>query len=198
MKAKGSSTGGGKEFEICPAGSFPARLVKLVDLGEQYNEKFEKWNYQVTLTWELPTKLLTEGDFAGKPFLISRTVTNSMHPKATLRGIIGGWIGSLTDAQADDFDLSKLIGQACMLSVVHVAVGDKTYANIGGVIALPDGMDCPPQITDTVEFDLDSFSAEVYDGLPDWQKEKIGKSKNFAKSTGQEAEPTGEDAPFPG
>ena len=195
MKAKKSNTsGGGGDFEIAPAGSFPARLVKLVDLGEQYNEKFEKDNYQITLTWELPTKLLTKGDFEGKPFLISRTVTNSMHPKSTLRGLINGWLGGLTDKQADDFDLDKLVGQTGLMSVVHAEVGDKTYANVGGIMALPDGMDCPEQVTESVIFWLDNFNAEVYDSLPDWQKEKIQKSNNFAKSTGGGV-PTDTDAP---
>ena len=77
-------------------------------------------------------------------------------------------MGDLSDEQADSFDLSKLVGQACLLNVIHKKVGDKTYANLGGVMALPDGMECPSQITETVEFDLDSFDAEVYDGLADW------------------------------
>lgn len=194
MKAKGSSTGADFKKELCPAGSFPARLVKVIDMGEQYNEKFEKLNYQVALSWELPTQLLTEGDYAGKPFLISRTVTNSMHPKATLRGLIGGWMGNLSDKEAGDFDLFKLVGQPCMLSVVHAQVADKTYANIGGVMKLPDGLSCPEQVTDSVQFDLDSFNAEVYDSLPEWQREKISGAKNFAKST-EGGVPTDTDEP---
>ncbi len=198
MKAKGSSASG-KQFPIAPIGSVPARMVWLVDTGEQFNQTFDKWSYKVMVGFELPTKLISEGDYEGKPFLLTKEMTNSMHPKAALRGFTEGWIGELSDEQADGFDLSKLLGQACLLSVIHKQVGDKTYANIGGVIPLPDGMECPPQVTESLKLDLDSFNAEVYDRLPDWIKKKVADSRDFAKSTRGDAStgevPKGDDPP---
>lgn len=209
LKAERSGDGG-SEKELCPAGPTPARLTRVVDLGKHTSDQYKdkktgEWKASklLYLAFELPKHLLKEGNFAGKPFLISTPpfFTNTRGELSNLRKMLDGWVGPLDDDKAWAFDLSKLLGTACYLNVVHnVSKKDgKTYANIGGIMPLPEGMECAPQDGETVLFDLDEFDAEVFDSLPDWQKEKIGSSNDFAKSTGEEAELTDKDAaPFPG
>ncbi len=39
----------------------------------------------------------------------------------------------------EGFDIEKLVGKNCLINIVHNTKGDKTYANISGVMALPKG-----------------------------------------------------------
>jgi hypothetical protein len=78
----------------------------------------------------------------GKPFVVSRRFTVSLHKKAALRAAIESWRGRvLTETEIrDGFDLESLIGSACLLNVVHVARDGTTFANVSSIMRLPRGM----------------------------------------------------------
>jgi hypothetical protein len=79
---------------------------------------------------------------SGKPFVVSRRFTISLHKKAALRAAIESWRGrALTETEIrDGFDLESLIGSACSLNVVHVARDGATFANVSSIMRLPKGM----------------------------------------------------------
>ena len=61
-----SSTG---TFKSVAPGTYPARCIKLIDLGTQESDYNGKVNvaHKVLVVWELPTELIIEGDCAGQP-----------------------------------------------------------------------------------------------------------------------------------
>jgi hypothetical protein len=55
-----------------------------------------------------------------------------------MRKQIESWRGAkFTDEQAELFDVKKLVGQSCMLQVVHTP--DGKYANVNNIMAPPKG-----------------------------------------------------------
>ena len=134
-----------KQREVPPAGTFPARCYQIIDLGHQ-TTSFEgqaKVVPQVRISWELSETMAD-----GRPFSISKDYTASFGPKATLRKVLESWRGrAFTQEELSGFSLENVLGKPCMISVVHKPSkdGTQTYANVGNVMALPKGLDCPPQ-----------------------------------------------------
>jgi hypothetical protein len=170
-----------QEFELVPTGTHLARCIWVVDLGDQYSKKYEKWNPQILLAWELDEKMES-----GEPFIINQTYTNSLGERANLRKHLESWRGrAFTEDELEGFSLSKLLNQWCMITVIHNESGGRTYANVGAVIA-PDKVvrehiksyKNPPH-NPIVEFDMDNPDDTDFRKLPDWVQVKIHDSRQY-------------------
>lgn len=169
-----------KDFEIHPAGVYAARCTRLIDLGTQDSEYMgqKKRAKKVMVAFET-TQLMTEGDFAGQPFLVSNRYTASLHENAALRKALKSWRGrDFTAVELDRFDMKTILGKPCMLNVVHNIEGEKTYANIDSIMPLPAGMP-PPKAAVTIHFDVDEPDMEVFGKLSKGMQETISRSPEF-------------------
>ena len=83
--------------------------------------RFGKQVNKVRITWELPTELkVFNPDKGEQPQAISKEFTLSMHEKSSLRAFLTSWRGKgFTEDEAKAFDVTKLLGVPCMLSIVH-------------------------------------------------------------------------------
>lgn len=66
-----------------------AVCVGVIDLGEQYSEKFKKYSNEVQFVWELAGETV-EVDGEQKPRQLSRTFTVASSKKSNLRGFLSG------------------------------------------------------------------------------------------------------------
>lgn len=166
-------------FEICPAGTFPARCVWLIDLGTQvssYQGK-EKAQLKVLIGFELPTELMDDG----RPFLVTQKYTNALHEKSNLQKMLESWRGTkFTEQEAEAFDLTKLIGMPCMLSVIHNMSNDKTYANISSIAKLMKGIECPKQVNESLVFSIEEVGSSKFDKLPEWLQKIVKQSREVS------------------
>jgi hypothetical protein len=172
---------GGGDFEQPPIGTHAARCVKIIDIGTQKGEYQGKVNIrrQCIVGWELPTELMTEGEYTGKPFVVSRFYTASLGEKANLRKDLENWRGrSFTEQELLGFHSKNILGKACMLSVIH---NEKGKARVSGVMAMPKGMPIPEQINNSVYFSLepDEFNQATFDALSDGYKKLIQASPEW-------------------
>lgn len=170
-----------------PAGNHVARCIQIVDMGTQKSEWQGKVKFmaKVRLTWELPevTKEFKEGE-GEKPYLIAKTYTASMHEKAALSKDLESWRGkAFTDEERAGFDLKNVLGKPCLLNVIHETKDGNTYANIASISQVPKGMTVKPAVNPIVEFSLAEFSQSAFDALPDFLKEKIRLSPEYAHAT---------------
>lgn len=161
------------EFKMVPAGSHVGVVTGLVFLGLQPGGQY-KDQYKLALQVAFPSEFTEDGT---RNLSVTQIYTASTHQKAGFRKVIEAIIGGpfKTDAEADAFDITTLIGKSALFSVVHKQVGDKTFANIGGVIALPKGMPVQPVKNDTLLFtpDLDPQAfLTAYNALPEWLRKK--------------------------
>lgn len=173
-------TGGGADFLPPPEGSFLARCVKLIDLGTQYSERWNKSNRTIMVSWELPTELMEGGEFHGKPYLVSKRYTLSLGEKANLRKDLESWRGKkFTVDELKGFDLEAVLGAPCMLSIVHNAseATGRTYANVSAVMAVPKGTAVPAQVTPSVLFNVEAWDQAVFDSLSAHVQETINASE---------------------
>ena len=184
MFPKAKSESGGGDFKPCPEGNHGARLYALVDLGlhEKTWQGETKMKHLVHLGWELPDEPMEDG----RPFTISARLTYSMHEKATLRKFIEGWRGSkLTDEESVDFDLTKLIGRACMVQVAHrKAANGNTYADVIAVTSLPKGMQVPPAVNEPLVYSPEYHNQATYERLSAWLKKLLSERIQDAESSG--------------
>jgi hypothetical protein len=184
------SAKGGKEFVIHPAGVTAARCTRIIDLGTvdgEWKGKAKK-SHKVSIQFE-SADLMDEdqGDYAGKPFLISQQDTFSLSPKANMLGDLESWRGrKFTKVELEGFDLKNVLNKSCMVNIVHsdpTAAG-KVYANIRSIMPLPAGMTMPPSTPNPTFFSLSKFDQTIYDSLSDYYKTRIALSDEFKAIVG--------------
>lgn len=175
--------GGGKEFEQASPGNHIARCVGMIDIGTQQSEYQGKTTYarKIIVRFELPNEVMAEGDYAGKPFLVSKFYTASLSEKANLRKDLESWRGRpFTDKELMGFDSKNLLDKPCMVNVVHT---EKGKAKIASIAPVPKGMDIPPRINEILFFSLEpsEFKQSTYDSLAEFYKGEIQKSPEWAE-----------------
>jgi hypothetical protein len=169
------ATNSGADFELCPGGTYIARCYRVIDKGTTENS-FGKMAHKVLISWELPTTLMHDG----KPFSVHSTYTASTHEKSNLRRDLTQWRGAeFTQAEIDEFDLKRVLGVPGYLTVIHNEKGDRTYANVAGIISLPQGIQCPPAFNPPVVFDMDAPSKVVFDAFSDGMKDMVRKAQEW-------------------
>ncbi len=185
MKAPVSSGGGARQ--LAPEGSHVARCYQIIDHGTHFEEKYKKRNRKVQFMFELPYEKAVFNEEKGEqPFYVKTQFNMFMNEKASLRKFIEAWIGkTMTDKQAADFDITSLIGQPCMLNVVHNVKGENTYANIASIMPVPKGTQVPPAINEQLVFDTLNPDKEVFDKLPEFLQEIIKDSDEIKLLSGQ-------------
>lgn len=170
--------GGGGDFKRVPAGTHLAICNMVADIGMQPGSAlYPNPKRQVVLRWEVPSER-TEYEKDGKkvegPLTISRTFTASMNEKAGLRKLLESWRGrKFTDEEAARFDVSSVLGKACLLNVTESEKGGETYANVAGASALIKGMAAPQAENPLLLFDPETASQAEYAALPKWIREKV-------------------------
>ena len=153
--------------------------VGVIDLGEQYNEKFKNYRNEVQIVWELVGETV-EVDGEQKPRQLSRSFSITSSKKSNLRSFISIWNGvQYTDDQFGDLDMFDQIGRACQLNVVLNDTGE--YANVDSVIPLPKGYKAPVTDTAPIRWDMEQWDDGAFEKLPEWVQEKIKKSTQYQK-----------------
>ena len=175
------------DYKPIDSGTYVARCFSMVHIGTVGQELFEKKEAnKVRITWELPTetKIFKEGE-EPKILTIGKEFTLSLHEKSNLRKFLESWRGrGFTEEEAKKFDVTKLLGVPCMLSVIHkTSKQGKLYAEISSISTLPKSLTCPEQINLNFEFSLENFDQKKFDSLPDWLKDKIKTSKEYRELT---------------
>ncbi len=196
-------TGGG-DFEQPPVGTHLARCIRIIDIGTQKGEYQGKATFkrQVIIGWELPNELITEGDYTGKPFAVSRFYTASLSEKANLRKDLQNWRGKdFSPQELMGFDPRNVLGKVCMVSLTE---NDKGKIKVTGIMAAPKGVDIPSQINPSIYFSLEpnEYDAKVFEALSDGYKRMIQISPEWVelnnpnRSSGRKIEDVEEDIPF--
>lgn len=135
------------QFKKAPAGQYQGVCAEVIDLG------FSQKNYKNQQTGADEPKNVHEiqyvfqlnkvDDETGKRFTVrSKPLNLILSEKSNLRAFLLQWRGH--DLTADELKPPgvdvDLTGKNALLQVVHNSVGDKTYANIGSIMPLMDGM----------------------------------------------------------
>ncbi len=168
------------DFTPPPAGVFPARLYRIVDMGHQLEVYDGKSNERrkILLSFELIDDTTRLSD--GKPASIHRRFTFSLHPQSALRPFLDAWRGRrMTDQEAATLDFSSLLGKPCLLNVTHSERAGRTRADIGSIMPVPRGITTPPGVNPPVLFTASAPDLAVLDTFGRTLREAIESSKEF-------------------
>ena len=152
----------GGNFEKAPCGMQRAVCVKVIELGIHPGYEGVGFKPKLMMVFELEERM-TEGDFAGKRFLVHREYTSSMHEKATFRKHLESWRGRVFDSDAIDAFCNPsgegtdvLIGKQATLNIIESASG---YPRIDAVMPAMAGEELVPEL--------------AADWMPEWIAKKI-------------------------
>jgi len=178
---------GSKDFRIPDSGNYLGRLFSIIDLGTHTTE-FEgvvNQQHKIMVTFELHGEdsngpLLIDG----KPLVVNKRYTLSLHEKSTLRGDLEAWRGKkLAAEELKSFDLSKLLDKWAMVNVIHNEYKGKTYSNISGLSQIPSQLkEFPVGVNPCVMFDLNKYTQKEFSELWPWVQDLIKKSAEMQNS----------------
>ena len=170
-------------------GTYPARLVQLLDLGLQPQRAYKGAEKapanEILLTYELVDEFMKDeegNDIEDKPRWISETLPfyglAADKAKSTQRYNAFDPSGDL------DGDLTKAMGFPINVTIVNNAVGDKVYDNVATVSTMRprDAGACPELKNPAKVFDLDAPDLELFKSLPEWIRTKIESNLNYEGS----------------
>lgn len=181
-----ATNSGSTPRELIPTGNYIARCYKMIHIGtvEEIILGEKKIMNKVRIGWELPLELRVFSEEKGEqPLVIDKEYTLSLHEKSALRAMLKSWRGKdFTEEEAKAFDISKLVGVACMINIIHKPSKkdpSRHFEEIAGITAVPKGFDVPKQINPTFILDYDNFDKDKFNSLPDFIKQKMQTSLEF-------------------
>ena len=164
-------------------GTYPAVCVGIVDLGEQHNEKFKKYEDKVLFIWEVPSVMI-EVDGQQKPRWLSRDFSATLNEKGNLTKFLIPWRGkNFTEEElnGDGFDLKQMLGEGCLLQVIVEEKDGNQYNRITGCMGFPMGMPSPVTESELLWFDMDEWDDDALEKFPEWVQARIKKSTQYQK-----------------
>jgi hypothetical protein len=197
-----ADNGGGGDFKPVPQGTHLAICYMVIDLGKQRDEYQGQANvrHKIYIRWELPNERVEWDDkdnvHREGPSSIGKFYTLSLSEKANLRGDLEAWRGrAFTPEELAGFDVSKLLGVPCMVTVTHKDSNGRIRDNVAGVAGVPKGMPKPEKAENNlVLYDADHL--DTYDGLSDFLKRQIDAQVRDAPKPTQDLSDLDDDVPF--
>ena len=165
MAIMATNKGEGRDFQPAPAGVHQAVCVDVVDLGmlDVTWQGQTKRQHKINVAWQI-----AEDREDGKPFLVFKRYTLSLHEKAGLRKDLESWLGrKLTRDDEHGFDVESMIGKNCLLNITHNDSGEKVYANVSSVNPLMKGM--PPISARDYVRKVDRPATRDTEGTSEWE-----------------------------
>lgn len=166
--------------ERIPEGTYPARLISVIDLGIQPQTDWQTGEAtdpkpRILCTWELPTETQEmtgeDGEAVDMPRLISKEYTSSNFDQSNLMKLIkalaaGERISSVV----------QLLGVECMLNIGSTVTGN---AKVTSVMRAPKGMPVAEAVNPITSFDFDAPDRKLFEAQVGWIQQKIRGAVNY-------------------
>jgi len=167
-------------FKPVSQGLHQAICAMVVDMGIQPgSDMYPKPKHKIYIGWDCLDEIVEwekDGKKHSGPARIGREFTLNLGDTSNLRPFLESWRGmNFTDEQAEAFDIGKLMGAACQITVVHKQKrqGKGVRADVKTAVPWPKGMAKPAVPESAVMYDLTNPDPKSYDMLPQWIREKI-------------------------
>lgn len=176
----------GNSLPPVEAGIHKAVCQGVIDLGTQYSEKFEKSTHQLMIIFELPEHrkpvVGMDGKVRNLPRVVSKKFNLSLHDKSTLAKYLQSWRGKrFTPEEEQGFPLDTLLGENCMLQMMHAERDGRTYATISAVLPLMKGMEKAALEYPRQYFCFAEHGSAIPPDLPEWIVTLIKNSEEWQR-----------------
>lgn len=171
-----TASSGKKNLGRIDEGTFPARIVQIIDLGIQEDEYLgeRKVGHKVFINFEFPTELVTVGD-EDKPRWLGKEYTVSLHEKATLTKLVAS-ADPEGKATSKGRNMKGLLGLPLMVSIGSTEKGKPKISNVA---RLMKGLTVGELVNKSIFFDMDDGDVEQFNKLPQWMQDKIKGGLDF-------------------
>jgi hypothetical protein len=200
MSLNANDQEGGGEFtpaEALAPGSYPARLVQVVDMGVQDSRPFKNQpkppRQRLYCTYELSHEFMKDENGnpdPTRPRWLSEDMAffnlDMSTAKSTER------YHALDPTGSAGGDWTKLLGTACQVTLTKEPKKGKEgqftnyISHVGGAMNVP-GYTQPALVNPSLSFDLSAPDMEAWQKLPKWLQDKIKKNHNYNNSPLQTA-----------
>lgn len=160
-----------------------ARLVQILDYGTQVDSFSPDGRPKVEFVWELPEDLHVFNEDKGEqPLLVDRKYGNTLGRGSAMLKAIEEILGRKWDREEE---LDTLLGSMCQMNIDIVTDGE--YENVEIKSLMPLSKDQArkkyPTYTDMFVLDLENFNQEHYELLPQYKRDNIAKSPEYAEAS---------------
>lgn len=173
-------------------GEHLARVLKLIDLGEQDGYMGQGKEYQVRVTFEIVDDIQTftkkDGEEVTGPSLLDATYTQKLSKSAKFYKLCKAIIGRKVDD--DDFDPSDIVGKYIMLDLEQKVSGQgNPYMRVTDYFR-PSKDDIEELTPDNYDPDQNDHFAwwleegtdwDVFDNFPEWMQDLISSTPQYAE-----------------
>lgn len=187
LKANDSKNSSSPTVAPMEAGTYPARLVQVIDLGLQTQRPFKGEPkdpaYSIQLTYEFVDEFMPDedgNDDLSKPRWLSEDFP--VYPLSTDRAKSTKRYLAFDPDQDHDGDFGAIGGSAAMVTISQSAPKEgKVYNNISNVSAMraKEAKSCPELVNDLKVFSLEDSSLDTFLSLHDWVKKKVVANLEF-------------------
>jgi hypothetical protein len=161
------------DFKPLDEGTHTAICNAVIDIGLQSTPWGTK--EQVWLRFEVPAERVSyikDGLEVEGPQIIWARYNKTLTKKANLRKDLDAWRGKeFTTEELGGFDLFRLVGKPCLITVVHNHGDDRTYANIAGITKILRNQQVPDWELNAIRFSPED--TDQYEDVPEWLQEKF-------------------------
>lgn len=162
------------------AGTYPARVVQIVDYGLQeqrpYKDQPKPPAREIGFTYEFVDEFLLDEDGEeqrDKPRWLSESMV--LHNLSAERAKSTARYKAFDPEGLHDGDFTACLGTPIMVTVVQNPGKTRVYTNVESVSPMraKDAERCDPLVNGTRLFDLDEPDMEVFETFPGWVQDKI-------------------------
>lgn len=173
--------------ELPEEGTHPLRCTEFIDMGEQPGSKqFPDPRRKSKLGFQL----VEEQTSQGKAMMVYKDYTFSASTKGNLMKDIKAWFG-LKDNQIAEFDMDQVLDKEGIGTIVLQETANGEFANLTNISAVPKGTKVRKATEPIRSLYLteEEFDQDVFDALPEWLRNKIATSPEYAEVMKARAKP---------
>lgn len=175
-----------KDFGRVEDGAYPARIVQIIDFGQQietdwktgepktYDDGNLMVKHKVWINFELPDETI-EIDGVERPRWYGKEYTVSTHEKSALFALMKA-VDPKGEHAHGGKNVPGLLGLPAMVTIGSTSSGK---AKISAVSAVPKGMQVAALANEEGFLDLDSDDTDAFFELPNWMQTRIKDGVDF-------------------
>lgn len=164
------NTGKFKE-ELIEEGLYPARLARIIELGDQEDKYGVK--SRVVLAFTIPSQKIEIDGEQKQKMMMTFPLNQTSNPDSTL----AKYVKALGGATWED-----ILGKPCMIEVTHKEVNGDTKMNITNVVKPMAGLSVDEPDCDTFIFDFENPDKDVFNKLSEYRQGQIKDAVNYQGS----------------
>lgn len=157
--------------EVIPEGVYPARLARIIELGDQEDKYGVK--SRVVFAFTVPSEKIELDGEQKQRMMMTFPLNKTPNPDST----VAKYVKALGGATWED-----IIGKPCMIEISHKTVNGVVRANITNVTRPMAGFEVEQPDCDVFIFDFDNPSKEVFDKLSEFRQDQIKQAVNYQGS----------------